>query len=160
MKSLILIRHDKSSWDVPVQDKDRELIPIGIESIKKIAKKAIPILPKDFSIWSSTAKRATQTAYLFCENSSIEKDKIIFNNNLYTFDENTLEKIIKKCDNNVESLIVFGHNGAITNFVNKFGNKLIQNVPTSGLVFLKFEQDNWIDIQNGNTLHTIFPKDI
>ena len=160
MKSLILIRHAKSSWDLPVQDKDRELINIGIENIKKVAKKAISILPEEFSIWSSTAKRATQTAHLFCENFSIEKDKIIFNENLYTFEENTLEKIIKKCDNNVKSLIVFGHNGAITDFVNKFGDKLIQNVPTSGLVFLKFEQDNWIDIQNGKTLHTIFPKEI
>ena len=160
MKSLILIRHAKSSWDVPVQDKDRELIPIGIENIKKVAKKAISILPEEFSIWSSTAKRASQTAYLFCENSSIQKDKIICSDNLYTFDENTLEKIIKKCDNNVETLIVFGHNGAITDFVNKFGDKLIQNVPTSGLVFLKFEQHSWIDIQNGKTLHTIFPKEI
>ena len=125
MKSLILIRHAKSSWDVPVQDKDRELISIGIESIKKVAKKAISILPIEFSIWSSTAKRASQTAYLFCENSSIQKDKIIFNDNLYTFDENILEKIIKKCDNNVEILIVFGYNGVIIDFVNKFGDKLI-----------------------------------
>ena len=159
MKSLILVRHAKSSWDLPVKDKDRELIPIGIENIKRVAEKAISILPKEFSIWSSTAKRASHTAYLFCENSDIEKDKIIFNDNLYTFDVSTLEKIIKKCDDNIENLIVFGHNGAITDFVNKFGDKLISNVPTSGLVFIKFGQNNWIDIKDGKTLHTIFPKE-
>ena len=77
MKSLILVRHAKSSWNLPVQDKDRELISIGIESIKKVAKKAIALLPKEFTIWSSTAKRASQTAYLFCENAGIEKNKIV-----------------------------------------------------------------------------------
>ena len=160
MKSLILVRHAKSSWNLPVQDKDRELISIGIESIKKVAKKAIALLPKEFTIWSSTAKRASQTAYLFCENAGIEKDKINFNDSLYTFDDSALEKSIKKCDNNIENLIVFGHNAAITDFVNKFGDKLIFNVPTSGFVFIKFEQNNWADIQNGKTLHTIFPKEI
>ena len=160
MKSLILIRHAKSGWDLPVQDKDRELIPVGIESIKKVAQKAISILPDKFEIWSSSAKRASQTAALFCENASIQKDKISFNDNLYTFDDSTLEKIIKKCDNDVQNLIIFGHNGAITDFVNKFGNKLISNVPTSGLVFIKFEQNNWTDVQNGQTFHTIFPKEI
>jgi phosphohistidine phosphatase len=160
MKTIILIRHAKSSWDLPVQDKDRELIDVGIESIQKIAQKAISILPEDFIIWSSTAKRAMQTAYLFCENASIEKNRIIFKDNLYTFDEYDLSQIIKKCDNNIDNLIVFGHNGAITDFVNKYGNNLIFNVPTSGLVMINFEQDNWIDIKNGKTMHTLFPKEI
>ncbi|WP_310557602.1 histidine phosphatase family protein [Flavobacterium sp.] len=160
MKSLILIRHAKSSWDLPVSDKDRELIDIGIESIKIVAKKAESILPSPYTIWSSSAKRASQTAHLFCKTLSIDDNVINFKDELYTFDEYDLAQIIKKCPDEIENLIVFGHNGALTDFVNKFGDKLIYNVPTAGLVFVKFEENTWSNIQKGKTIHTIFPKEI
>ena len=128
MKTLILIRHAKSSWDVPVSDKDRELILSGIQSIKNVAILAKPILPKVFTVWSSTAKRAMQTANLFCETASIPKGNIIFKDNLYTFNVNDLLEIITKCDNTIDHLIIFGHNSAITDFVNHFGDKFIDNV--------------------------------
>jgi phosphohistidine phosphatase len=160
MKSIILIRHAKSSWNEPVIDKERILTDKGIESIKKIAIKAKKYLPENFTIISSTANRASQTALLFCNQILIDENKIEFKDNLYTFDENQLEKEIKKCDNNIENLILFGHNEAITNFVNKFGDKYIINVPTAGFVYLQFEQNSWKDINKGKTIQTIFPKEI
>lgn len=160
MKTIILIRHAKSSWDVPVSDKDRELIPSGIESIKNVANMAKPILPEIFTIWSSTAKRAMQTANLFCETTSIAKENIIFKDNLYTFNANELLEIITKCDNKIDDLIIFGHNSAITDFVNHFGDKFIDNVPTAGLVFINFDESNWTNIKIGKIIKTIFPKEI
>ncbi len=160
MKSLIIVRHAKSSWDFPVKDKDRPLIEIGIESIIKVAKKSIDLLPSELIFWSSTARRTSETAILFCETIGINSNEIIFKDSLYTFDGHQLEIEIKKCDNSIKNLIFFGHNEAITNFVNKFGNKLINNVPTAGLVILNFEQDNWKEIKNGKTIKTIFPKEI
>jgi phosphohistidine phosphatase len=160
MKSLFLIRHAKSSWDLPVADKDRELIDIGIQSIQRIAIESKVILPTSFTIWSSTAKRASQTAQLFCKTLLINTNDINFKESLYTFDEYDLSQTIKNCDNGIQNLIVFGHNGAITDFVNKFGDKLIYNVPTAGLVLLKFEKNSWADIQKGKTIQTIFPKEI
>ncbi len=159
MKSLILVRHAKSSWDLPVIDKERILTDAGIQSVLKMLKKAIPFLPQKFTVWSSTANRAKQTAFLFCE-SLIDKNEIILKDSLYTFDGNKLELEIKKCNDDIENLILFGHNEAITNFVNKFGNKFIDNVPTSGFVLIKFEKDNWNNINNGKTIVTIFPKEI
>jgi phosphohistidine phosphatase len=79
---------------------------------------------------------------------------------LYTFDERQLEKVIKSCDNSFESVILFGHNEAITNFVNKFGDVFIDNVPTSGFVSLQFDSDSWDTIDKGKTNKTIFPKDL
>jgi phosphohistidine phosphatase len=160
MKTLIIVRHAKSSWDYPVHDKDRPLIDVGIESIQKVAKEFVNLLPENFSIWSSTAKRASETATLFCKTTNLNLDKIIFKDALYTFDEHQLEKEIKNCDDSIQNLILFGHNEAITNFVNKYGNKLIYNVPTSGLVMINFDQNNWRDIKNGKTIKTIFPKEI
>ena len=68
--------------------------------------------------------------------------------------------MIKSCKNEFDSVILFGHNGAITNFVNKFGNIFIENVPTSGFVSLKFDSDNWQFIDRGRTIKTLFPKDL
>jgi phosphohistidine phosphatase len=45
----------------------------------------------------------------------------------------------------------FGHNAAITNFVNIFGDVSIENVPTSGFVSIEFDTENWIEIKKGKT---------
>ncbi|WP_395046572.1 SixA phosphatase family protein [Flavobacterium sp.] len=160
MKSLILVRHSKSSWDLPVLDIQRTLTEAGILNIQKVAEIAKEFLPNKYVIWSSNAVRASQTALLFCKQALLDANKIEFKDNLYTFDENQLEKEIKKCPNEVENLILFGHNEAITNFVNKFGDKYITNVPTAGFVYLQFEQNSWKDINKGKTIRTIFPKEI
>lgn len=160
MKSLILVRHAKSSWEISVMDKKRPLAENGIKSIQKVAQIALKFLPKNYVIWSSTAVRASQTALSFCEKALIDQNKIIFKDKLYTFDSHDLEKEIKKCPNDVENLILFGHNEAITNFVNKFGDKFIMNVPTAGFVSIQFEQNSWENINKGKTIKTIFPKEI
>lgn len=160
MKSLILVRHAKSSWDFGLDDKERPLAEKGIRNIQKIADNVKVYLPKEVSIWSSPAVRASETAFLFCETAGLEAEKIVFKENLYTFNESQLEKEIKKCENSIQNLILFGHNEAITNFVNKFGDKYIENVPTSGFVYLQFEVDYWEDINKGKVIKAIFPKDI
>ena len=160
MKSLILVRHAKSSWDLPLDDKKRPLTDTGVLAIEKIGKIAHEFVNNDFEIWSSTATRAFQTALIFCEKAGLATDEIIFNDDLYTFDESKLEKIIKNCKNDVNKLILFGHNEAITNFVNKFGDEYQFNVPTAGLVFLQFEVQNWENINKGKIIKKLFPKEI
>lgn len=158
MKNLILIRHAKSSWNAPLKDKDRPLSKRGINDAHLMAVNIEGHLPKSFIMWSSTAQRAKNTAYIFAENLSIPVDNIIFKDDLYTFDEGSLEKIIKSCNNRYDNLILFGHNGAITNFVNIFGNQAVANVPTAGFVSLTFDTNDWNNIKKGNTEKVIFPS--
>ncbi|RXR18895.1 histidine phosphatase family protein [Flavobacterium amnicola] len=160
MKSLIIVRHAKSSWDTPLDDKKRPLIDGGRQAIKKVGQIAQELITADYEVWSSTAVRATETALIFCESVGISPSKIQFEDSLYTFNESQLEKEIKKCSNKKNKLILFGHNEAITNFVNKFGDETIFNVPTAGLVFLQFDVKNWEDINKGRTIKKIFPKEI
>ena len=158
MKHLIIIRHAKSSWDFPVEDKKRPLTKSGINAIQKVAKAAQNLVSTDFTVWSSTAVRATDTAILFCKETNLEASKIQFKDSLYTFEEQQLEKCIKTCDDSIQKLILFGHNEAITNFVNKFGDIYIDNVPTSGLVALQFDSDDWENLSKGKTITTLFPS--
>jgi len=160
MKNLILIRHAKSSWDLPLNDKDRHLSNRGVVDAHLISSNILKYLPKKFVILSSNAKRAIETATIFAQNWMCPFESIIFMEDLYTFDENQLERIIKTCNNDYENVILFGHNAAITNFVNKFGNILIDNVPTSGLVSINFDCENWKLLSKGKTEKTLFPRDL
>jgi phosphohistidine phosphatase len=159
MKNLILVRHAKSSWDAPLKDIDRPLTTRGIIDAHFVAEKTLQYLPKTFVIWSSNAKRATETAIIFTQTFSCPLDSIIFKADLYSFEASRLEKIIKNCNALYDAVVLFGHNDAITDFVNKFGDKPIGNVPTSGMVSIEFEGNSWANIKNGKILKTIFPKD-
>jgi phosphohistidine phosphatase len=150
MKQLFLIRHAKSSWSSPLNDVDRPLTNRGIQDAHLVSAEVINELPEAYLFWSSIAKRATETAILLAQNASYPIESIQFKPELYTFDDRKLEQIIKLCPDCCDHLIVCGHNEAITNFVNKFGDRFIDNVPTS----------SWKDIANGQTLRTIFPKEL
>jgi phosphohistidine phosphatase len=158
MKNLILIRHSKSSWETPSKDIDRPLSKRGIHNAHLISEKINVLLPRTYVVWSSIAKRAKETAMIFSQNLMIPYENIILRDDLYTFEEKKLEESIKNCENRYDNLILFGHNGAITNFVNKFGDLLIENVPTSGVVSMKFDIDAWSNLQKGQIIKTVFPS--
>lgn len=160
MKNLILIRHAKSSWDAPLKDIDRPLDKRGMKDAHLVSLKVLDFIPKTFVIWSSSAKRTVDTALIFAQNFSYPLDSIIYKDDLYTFDEIVLENFIKSCGDTFESLILFCHNGAITDFVNKFGDQMIQNVPTAGFVHLNFDTNQWRTIKKGKILKTVFPKNL
>ncbi len=159
MKKLILIRHAKSSWDLPVLDKERPLAHKGIKDAYLMSEMILNYLPNSFVFWSSTAKRASETAKIFAENLKCPPELIVFKDGLYTFDEKQLEEEIKNCNDRFDNLIVFGHNPAITDFVNEYGNVFIDNVKTCGFVSILFEQDKWKNIYKGQVQRVIFPKD-
>ena len=160
MKNLILVRHAKSSWEVPIRDKNRGLTSQGIKDAHLVSTDVKDLIPKTFTICSSTAKRAKDTALIFTQNFAYPLDSIIYKEDLYTFDENKLEKFVKSFSNSCETLILFGHNNAITDFVNKFGDEFIENVPTSGFVHMKFEIGGWKNINRGKINRTVFPKNL
>lgn len=158
MKKLILIRHAKSSWEFPMEDHERPLQQKGVSNSHIVFEKLAKCLPDRFLIWSSTAKRSVDTAKIFTENLNIPNELVVLKNSLYTFDYKELANIIKQCDSDIPNLIVFGHNDAITDFVNKFGNKFFEKVPTSGGIIISFNVDNWKNITQGIIDSVIFPK--
>lgn len=160
MKNLILIRHAKSSWNEPVSDKERNLTERGKNDAALVSLNIFNFLNDNFLIFSSNARRAVETATIFASNFSFPVNEIILKEDLYTFDENQLEKSIKSLNNDFENVILFGHNAAITNFVNKFGDRFIENVPTSGLVWIKFECEDWKLLKKGKIKKIVFPRDL
>ena len=56
--------------------------------------------------------------------------------------------------------MIFGHNHAFTSISNIFGDRYIENLPTSGLVKIIFDTNVWSDITNGQTEFIISPKNL
>lgn len=156
----MLIRHAKSNWDSPSSDKMRSLSSRGIADAHLISSFLASYLNERCIVWCSTAKRAKDTATIFLQNMIWPLDSIIFKDELYTFDANELTNAIKKCNNSYDCIILFGHNSAITDFVNKFGDVFIDNVPTTGFVSMNFDTDSWQNISKGHTKKVVFPRDL
>lgn len=160
MKRIILIRHAKSSWKHDVIDHKRPLNDKGLKDAEIISKQLVEYNKWNIDfVMSSDAKRTKTTALIFTSNLKINESDICFVHELYDFEGRNLFRCIKSCDNSINNLMVFGHNHAITHFVNRYGNQYIENVPTSGVTIIEFDIEKWKNLNKGNTIKTLFPKD-
>ncbi|WP_055437404.1 SixA phosphatase family protein [Lacinutrix algicola] len=157
-KTLFLIRHAKSCWDNELADFERPIKNRGILDSKLVSNylKNNSLSPK--LILCSSAKRTKLTAEIFIKNLALTNVKINYLKELYDFSGESLLHIIESCDNSFGSVMVFGHNYALTNFVNKFGDIHVENVTTSGFVQINFKTNSWKKLVNGKTEKIVFPK--
>lgn len=160
MKTLILVRHGKSSWEYSVGDKDRPLLQRGIFDAISVADSFNEQRVSIDAVFSSPANRALHTAMIFLRQLYYPLDKFQVVNELYDFTGDVVFQFIKDLDNTLDTIVVFGHNHAFTHIANSLGNTYIDNVPTSGLVHLEFDVDSWTSIEKGTTKQTIFPKQL
>jgi len=160
MKTLYLVRHAKSSWEHDVIDHERPLKKRGFEDANLVSKHIKEIISLPGCVMSSDAMRAKTTASIFADNLGIDTDSIILNHKLYDFSGNDLIKVIKACDDAVDTLMVFGHNHAMTAVVNAFGSTYVGNVATSGFTAIQFNVNTWQNIEKGETTLMVFPKDL
>jgi phosphohistidine phosphatase len=158
MKILIIVRHAKSSWKYDVSDIDRPLKSVGITDATLVSNKFNIGDYNPEAIFSSPANRAFETCKIFIANMGYSYKNLQISDQLYDFGGNKVVNFIKSLDNNYKSVMIFGHNQALTAIVNAYGDKDIDNLPTSGLVIIKFEIDSWKDIENGKTELIIFPR--
>jgi len=160
MKTLILVRHGKSSWEYSVGDKDRPLLQRGINDALLVSDKFHDQAFHIDSIFSSPANRALHTAMIFCRQMYFPLARFNVTERLYDFSGEEVFQFVKELDNKLATVMIFGHNHAFTHIANSLGNTYIDNVPTSGLVQLDFDVDDWKSIEKGVTKQTIFPKQL
>lgn len=161
MKTLLLIRHTKSDWSkIGQSDFDRPLKKSREKDAKKvaevIAEKKIPFQ----KIISSPAKRALDTAKLFCKKWGRDKLEIELDARLYEYTHQEVLSIVHQIDNRITAAVIFGHNPAFTEFTNLFTKKIIENVPTTGAICFEFDTDEWKKIKRNNASlkFFVFPK--
>lgn len=160
MKTLYLIRHAKSSWKNPdLPDKERPLNKRGIRDapFMGVKLKEMKLLPE--LIISSDAVRAKKTAYAIAKEIDYDKDNIVLTDEIYEASTMELLTIIKELNQEFKSIMMFGHNPALTGLHNYLSKHYIDNIPTCGITAIRFE-NQWADIneRSGNFLFFIFPK--
>ncbi|MGB8706193.1 MAG: histidine phosphatase family protein [Gillisia sp.] len=160
MKRLILVRHGKSSWEQNLPDEQRPLQKRGKKDGRLVASAFTKFNDRKLVIYSSPATRAHETALIFKEVLNIPDNNFHINSSLYTFSSSDLLQEIKNCSNEIQDLMVFGHNPATTNVVNLLGNRYFENIPTTGLTVIDFETENWSDLKSGKTILNLFPKNL
>ena len=160
MKTLYLVRHAKSSWKFDVIDHERPLNDRGLNDGPKVAAYVAAKMPKPDLIMSSDAMRSKTTSFFFAKAYQIPDNDIVLNHRLYDFDGRDLVEVIRNCDDTIDCLMVFGHNNAMTNFVNTYGDLYTDNVPTCGFTAIQFDIEHWKDLSIGKTIFTCIPKEL
>lgn len=159
MKTLYIARHAKSSWEYEgINDIDRPLKKRGINDaylISSVLQKKVAC-PDVFV--ASCANRALHTAMIFSYSFNYPLANLKISKSLYSFSDGYLIKTVKALDDSFDSAIIFSHDHGISDFVNKFGNKIVSHVPTCGVIGIKFENNHWKNIKSGETFLTEFPK--
>jgi phosphohistidine phosphatase len=146
MRSLLLVRHAKSSWDdFSIPDIDRPLNDRGKRDAPKMAirllEKKIPI----DAILSSPAKRALKTAEAFSELYGIAQKHILVRDKLYMAGPEDFLEVILKLDDAILHPALFSHNPGITSFANSLGAGVIDDMPTCSIFAVKFDIKKWKD---------------
>jgi len=143
MKTVILVRHAKSSWDdASVTDFDRPLNDRGKKDAPEMAERLLKRKIAIDAFISSPAKRARKTANIFAKAFDKEKDDVILKDPLYNAHEKDFYDVISQLPASLNNIAVFSHNPGLTDFANSLTNDIrIDNVPTSGIFAVSFEGD-------------------
>lgn len=160
MKSIVLVRHGKSSWEYDVSDVERPLKSRGKNDAKLVANQFVKLSDIPNKITSSPANRALSTCKIFANIFKLSENSFTIENDLYDFGGEKVINFIKNIPNEINSLMIFGHNHAFTSITNIFGDKFIDNLPTSGLVKINFDIANWKDLKQGTTEFILIPKEL
>lgn len=158
MKLLTLVRHGKSSWDFDVSDKERPLKKRGENDAQLVVNEFFKHNNIPSYIFTSPAQRALSTCKIFMSKFNLSENSFSIESDLYDFGGENVIRFIKKLPNSCDNVIIFGHNHAFTSIANIYGDKFIDNLPTSGLITLKFDIANWQDLKQGTTENIIIPK--
>ena len=161
MKSLIIVRHCKSSWaDLSLSDFDRPLNKRGNIDGELMSNYLREKEKKIDKLILSTSKRTRLTSKYFTE--KIHFDSISYLDELYHASYSDIINIISKVENNFNSVMVIGHNPGLTELINQYTIMNIYNLPTTGVVKVEFKVDKWerITENKGKIVYKKFPKEL
>ncbi len=163
MKTIYIVRHAKSSWDISDQpDEKRELMEKG----KKRTKRVIDFFHKnkisvDYII-SSHAVRAHETAKIMAHGLNYPQDDIKIEKQIYYADGDSILDQFYDLPERFNSVMIVGHNPTLTDLANRFLKTPIENLPTSGVVSITFDTNKWEEVLVAarKTNFVLFPKEL
>ena len=102
------------------------------------------------AIYTSSAKRAKETAEFFSKSFGVQKKDFFTIPRLYHSSPDTILDVISEVDDQYDSVAVFCHNPGITYFANIILDQDIDNIATCGILAMNAEVDSWVKISKDN----------
>ncbi len=145
MKTLLILRHGKSSWKhTDLSDHDRPLKKRGRRDAPRIGQllSAEDLVPD--VILSSTAKRASHTAELAAETCGF-MGEIEFRRDLYHTWPGDIFNMLRGLGDEVQSVMVVGHNPGLEALLYALTD-VDEWLPTCALAQVEIDIANWNDL--------------
>lgn len=146
MKTIFIIRHAKSSWDDPsLRDIDRPLNKRGLRDAPFMAKLLAAKGLEIDRLISSPANRAYTTATYFAEALGVKPSEIQQVAEIYEAYPQQILDLVQQLPDDLQTVLLFGHNPTFTSFVNQFTTNYLANLPTCGVVQIDGAVESWGD---------------
>jgi len=148
MKTLLLIRHAKSSWnDLSLTDFDRQLNERGKHDAPTMAKKIHHRNIEIDTFVSSPAKRAKKTAEFFMDEYDVKERNLLIVPSLYEASTKNFYAAVEDLQDKNNIVALFAHNPGITDFINSLECYPIYEMPTCGVFAIKIKTKTWVDFK-------------
>jgi phosphohistidine phosphatase len=146
MKTLLLVRHAKSSRDDPaLSDKDRPLNARGERDAPEMGARLAKRNVKPDLILSSPASRALKTAAIIAKKLDYKSKDIVVEDRLYAVGADDLLDVILELDDKLERVMVFGHNPEMTELAHRLSSK-ITDMLTCAVAEFTFDSKSWSNV--------------
>jgi phosphohistidine phosphatase len=157
MKTLLLIRHAKSSWDnAHITDMERPLNDRGRHDAPIMAQRLIKANIKMDLFVSSPARRAKTTAGFFVQEFGRKESEIRILPELYHASVQAFKEVVSGLDESAGSAAIFSHNPGITAFVNTLTSVRLDNMPTCGIFAVTSLATQWSEFLTAGTTFWFF----
>jgi phosphohistidine phosphatase len=165
MKTLLILRHAKSSWKDPnLPDHDRPLNKRGKHDAPRMGKllKDEDLIPD--LIISSTAARAKKTAELVAKACKYKGEEIVRSHSLYGAEPADYLKILEGLSDKHKAVLVVGHSPSVEETVEVFTGSADVIMPTCALAHISLPIQNWAELNKQKIkrkLHKVWrPKEL
>jgi len=162
MKTLLLLRHGKSSWsNDDLADHERPLKKRGIRDSERIGSliKEEEIIPD--VVFCSTAKRAKDSAQIVTESCGFDGD-IIYDRTLYHGYSSDFIELLLGLENNEQIVMIVGHNPGLEEFLSELIDEE-EWLPTAALAQVSLKINGWIELDEytqGELLNLWRPREL
>jgi len=162
MKTVLILRHAKSSWNDPVvDDHGRRLNKRGEQDAPRMGEllKDEGLTPDH--IITSTARRARETAKLVAEAAGYDGE-IVRDKGLYEAPPEAYTRVIRALDENIQSVMLVGHNPTSEHLVSVAAGRP-ERMPTAALAHLTLAVESWKDADlstDVELVHVWRPKEL
>jgi phosphohistidine phosphatase len=150
MKNLYLVRHAKAGWHDPaLADFDRALTKKGRWQAEQMSwrlhKKGV--IPE--RLVSSPANRAIETAEIFADTLGIDRHNIMQRIEIYEGGAEALAAVVRALSDQDNTVMLFGHNPAISHFIQWLTGKSANSMETCGIARIDIAEERWNDAGEG-----------